>query len=607
MAVVRPNGVGGGIVIPMAIRRSITPSTPPPTIIQATATLLNASPTSSASPPPHIITNLGHSNNNNNNSNINNNNLTNSPPIHHFNSNHHHPQHHHHVHHHHPILAPSPLFALPTLNFTAGQVATVCETLEESGDIERLARFLWSLPVAHPNIGELDRSEAVLRARAIVAYHTGHFRELYAILERHKFTKTSHGKLQAMWLEAHYLEAEKLRGRPLGPVDKYRVRKKFPLPRTIWDGEQKTHCFKERTRSLLREWYLQDPYPNPTKKRELASATGLTPTQVGNWFKNRRQRDRAAAAKNRLNQPPLSGNGSNALGGRHLHPTLSPDSDSDSDSDISLGTHSPIPSMASSMGNHSPNSSSGLNDRDLERLAEQHRDERGEKDYRNFASLNSFRFAEQINVAGFTNAFNRQFLPGLPYRLGDNSSPINATHSPPIGIAPSSSNTAIGSVQNHPPPHHLPVLIRPQPQLPQNAAMAAMVAACVANGQSNGNSQTLLQHHLNQHHHLHQQQQHQQQHLPPQVSPLRIRIHSPNRLNSTSSSTSQSSNDVITTSTAGSPPTTIPLSQQTHNLIMNGGGGGVGIGGPLSRMSQLGHIPIHRPFSPSPKPKDVGS
>ena len=30
----------------------------------------------------------------------------------------------------------------------------------------------------------------------------------------------------------------------------------FPL-RTIWDGEQKTHCFKERTRSLLREWYLQ--------------------------------------------------------------------------------------------------------------------------------------------------------------------------------------------------------------------------------------------------------------------------------------------------------------------------------------------------------------
>lgn len=83
---------------------------------------------------------------------------------------------HHNHHHHHPILAPSPLFALPTLNFTASQVATVCETLEESGDIERLARFLWSLPVSFPNIRELEHSEAVLRARAIVAYHTGQFR-----------------------------------------------------------------------------------------------------------------------------------------------------------------------------------------------------------------------------------------------------------------------------------------------------------------------------------------------------------------------------------------------------------------------------------------------
>ncbi|KAJ8942247.1 hypothetical protein NQ318_003094 [Aromia moschata] len=158
--------------------------------------------------------------------------------------------------------------------------------------------FSGPYPSHTPTSGELNKNEAVLRARAIVSFHSGNFRELYSILESHKFTKGSHGKLQAMWLEAHYQEAEKLRGRALGPVDKYRVRKKFPLPRTIWDGEQKTHCFKERTRSLLREWYLQDPYPNPTKKRELAQATGLTPTQVGNWFKNRRQRDRAAAAKN---------------------------------------------------------------------------------------------------------------------------------------------------------------------------------------------------------------------------------------------------------------------------------------------------------------------
>ncbi|CAK8694767.1 uncharacterized protein LOC143446160 [Clavelina lepadiformis] len=194
----------------------------------------------------------------------------------------------------------SPSLPLPALTFSPSQIATVCESLQQSGDVERLARFLWSLPAVPGVLEVLNTNETVLRARAIVAFHQGHYRDLYAILENHRFTdKETHSRLQALWLEAHYQEAEKLRGRALGPVDKYRIRKKFPLPRTIWDGEQKTHCFKERTRTLLREWYLQNPYPNPSKKRELANATGLTPTQVGNWFKNRRQRDRAADAKNR--------------------------------------------------------------------------------------------------------------------------------------------------------------------------------------------------------------------------------------------------------------------------------------------------------------------
>ncbi|MBN3271218.1 SIX3 protein, partial [Polyodon spathula] len=197
------------------------------------------------------------------------------------------------------------MFPLPGLPiFTPDQVARVCENLEETGDIERLGRFLWSLPTPVPGSASdaLNRHESVMRARALVAFHSGNFEALYQILQNHRFTRESHGKLQALWLDAHYREAERLRGRPLGPVEKYRIRKKFPLPHTIWDGEQKTHCFKERTRSLLREWYLQDPYPNPSRKQHLAQATGLTPTQVGNWFKNRRQRDRAASAKNRLQQ-----------------------------------------------------------------------------------------------------------------------------------------------------------------------------------------------------------------------------------------------------------------------------------------------------------------
>ncbi|XP_076828822.1 SIX homeobox 7 isoform X1 [Brachyhypopomus gauderio] len=225
----------------------------------------------------------------------------------------------------------------PLSVFTLDQVARVCENLEETGDMERLGRFLWSLPAAVPgSAGEaLSRHESVMRARALVAFHGGNFAALYRILQGHRFTRQSHARLQHLWLHAHYREAERLRGRQLGPVEKYRIRKKFPLPRTIWDGEQKTHCFKERTRSLLREWYLQDPYPNPSHKRHLAQATGLTPTQVGNWFKNRRQRDRAASAKNRqdASRPPCGGSpgGSSlehhpVMEGSSSHQPCSPDS-----------------------------------------------------------------------------------------------------------------------------------------------------------------------------------------------------------------------------------------------------------------------------------------
>ncbi|XP_032676289.1 homeobox protein SIX2-like isoform X2 [Odontomachus brunneus] len=179
---------------------------------------------------------------------------------------------------------------LPSFGFTQEQVACVCEVLQQAGSVERLSRFLWSLPACT----RLHRHESVLKAKAIVAFHRGQFKELYRILESHTFSPNNHPKLQALWLKAHYIEAERLRGRPLGAVGKYRVRRKFPLPRTIWDGEETSYCFKEKSRSVLRDWYATNPYPSPREKRELAESTGLTTTQVSNWFKNRRQRDRAA-------------------------------------------------------------------------------------------------------------------------------------------------------------------------------------------------------------------------------------------------------------------------------------------------------------------------
>ena len=81
-----------------------------------------------------------------------------------------------------------------------------------------------------------------------------------------------------------------------GAVDKYRLRRKYPLPKTIWDGEETVYCFKEKSRNCLKETYMVNRYPTPDEKKSLASKTGLTMTQVSNWFKNRRQRDRTPSS-----------------------------------------------------------------------------------------------------------------------------------------------------------------------------------------------------------------------------------------------------------------------------------------------------------------------
>ncbi|CAH1981555.1 unnamed protein product [Acanthoscelides obtectus] len=229
---------------------------------------------------------------------------------------------------------------LPSFGFTQEQVACVCEVLQQAGNVERLGRFLWSLPACD----KLHNNESVLKAKAIVAFHKGNFKELYKILEGHNFSNHNHSKMQQLWTMAHYIEAERLRGRPLGAVGKYRVRKKFPLPRTIWDGEETSYCFKDKSRTILREWYSHNPYPSPREKKELSEATGLTTTQVSNWFKNRRQRDRAAEHKDNA-QP-----NSDKPGSHHLDSCSG--SDSEAEPHHKLQSFAPPPSSATAAAMH---------------------------------------------------------------------------------------------------------------------------------------------------------------------------------------------------------------------------------------------------------------
>ncbi|XP_010870778.1 homeobox protein SIX5 [Esox lucius] len=186
-------------------------------------------------------------------------------------------------------------FQNSALSFSTDQVACLCEALLQAGNVDRLWRFLSTIP---PSAELLRGNETLLKAQALVAFHREEFKELYTILESHDFHPSNHGFLQDLYLQARYKEAERSRGRSLGAVDKYRLRKKFPLPKTIWDGEETVYCFKEKSRNALKECYKRNRYPTPDEKKNLAKVTGLSLTQVSNWFKNRRQRDRTPSGTN---------------------------------------------------------------------------------------------------------------------------------------------------------------------------------------------------------------------------------------------------------------------------------------------------------------------
>ncbi|XP_041733314.1 homeobox protein SIX5 [Coregonus clupeaformis] len=186
-------------------------------------------------------------------------------------------------------------FQNSALSFSTDQVACLCEALLQAGNVDRLWRFLSTIP---PSAELLRGNETLLKAQALVAFHREEFKELYAILEGHDFHPSNHGFLQDLYLQARYKEAERSRGRSLGAVDKYRLRKKFPLPKTIWDGEETVYCFKEKSRNALKECYKSNRYPTPDEKKNLAKMTGLSLTQVSNWFKNRRQRHRTPSGTN---------------------------------------------------------------------------------------------------------------------------------------------------------------------------------------------------------------------------------------------------------------------------------------------------------------------
>lgn len=139
----------------------------------------------------------------------------------------------------------------PTAGSQAGQSAVALPGTT-TNDIIRSAAdvmLLTQLP--------FDRrtNELILVARAHLEFQRLDFEKMYRILNDNQFSSEHHLSLQKLWLEAHYRENETSRARALGAVDKYRIRKKYKFPDTIWDGENRVYCFKEKSRQALRDSY----------------------------------------------------------------------------------------------------------------------------------------------------------------------------------------------------------------------------------------------------------------------------------------------------------------------------------------------------------------
>ncbi|KAF1750969.1 hypothetical protein GCK72_017520 [Caenorhabditis remanei] len=193
------------------------------------------------------------------------------------------------------ITSPSlSTFGFPMGDYNLDQMEAICTSLFQARDGERLVAFFNQLKTVYGS-NALDHfgSEAIVVAYTYALYHSNDFERLFHLLSTRHFQQIYFTDLQEIWHYARYKESQLKRGKELNPVEKYRLRRKFPPPKTIWDGEETVYSFKDSSRKYLKKFF-QDvtQYPSQEQKRDISRVTKLKVVQISNWFKNRRQRDK---------------------------------------------------------------------------------------------------------------------------------------------------------------------------------------------------------------------------------------------------------------------------------------------------------------------------
>ncbi|KAL3109787.1 hypothetical protein niasHT_013004 [Heterodera trifolii] len=171
--------------------------------------------------------------------------------------------------------------------FSAEEVDFICQCLFQWEDGARLVHlFAQNLRLLRHPV-----SSTVKKAYLFALFHQRQFDMLFRVMADNEFERRDHEDLAKLWFSAHYEEERQRKHKELVPVDKYRIRKKYPPPKSVCE-EEKVYSFTKGDRRILREYFEKDKYPKTEQKLEIERKTGLSSTQIANWFKNRRQREK---------------------------------------------------------------------------------------------------------------------------------------------------------------------------------------------------------------------------------------------------------------------------------------------------------------------------
>ena len=99
-------------------------------------------------------------------------------------------------------------------------------------------------------------------------------------------------EIRDLWWDSVYQNHLNKTQKKLTPMIRYRLRKRHPLPKTIWNGEQTSYNLKQSARDYLVNYYEKNQYPTATERRIIARDTGMEFKSVSHWFKNRRSRSK---------------------------------------------------------------------------------------------------------------------------------------------------------------------------------------------------------------------------------------------------------------------------------------------------------------------------